>query len=193
MEHPHREDDPWRAKAALLASNLDHTRMAVSGLETMLNHDEPPAAQRRRRSEIDQQLSALTGEVRALRAHQPPPPHADRGATLGLPLAIEGSETAALALDVMVDAITALHEVEDGLDTEILLGACIDAERAFEDATVILRATAYASGFDMVKLDQAFHTDGQSALRDRLISKGTDVETISRRCRHTGRTWFVRR
>jgi hypothetical protein len=161
-------------------------------METSLNVDEPHWAQSRHRSELEDELSALTSEVKSMRDCRP---SATDRATLGMALAVEGGEAASLALDVLLDAISALHgEAIDGLDAELLLGACVDAEQAYEASAATVLASAHAEGLDLVNLDRAFRTEGQVGVRERLRRKSTGVAAIAaRRVRRSNRFWRVKR
>jgi hypothetical protein len=105
----------------------------------------------------------------------------DAATAIGSTLALQGSDAATIALDVMVDAMTILNVIDDGNDGDMLIGACIDAEHAYEDSVAIVRATSLAHGSEIASLRSAFHTDGKVALRERVRKERAAVRSINER------------
>jgi hypothetical protein len=102
----------------------------------------------------------------------------DQATAEGSALAIRGSDAATVALDVMVEAMAALETDHDDQDADILVGACIDAQRTFEDSVAVVQATSRAHGSSITNLKKAFDTDGEVALRERLRRKRDSVRAI---------------
>jgi len=116
-----------------------------------------------------------------MRSEQSQKRHMDNATAIGSTLTIRGSDAATIALDVMVDAMAALHVTDDGEDADILIGACIDAERAYEDSVAIVQATSLAHGSAFTSLKNAFDTDGEVALRERVRKERAALRSINER------------
>jgi hypothetical protein len=174
-------EQKWRGKAAFLASKLNRAHLAVHALAATLERGHTRLALRRYRS-VREQIASLSEEVKAMRSEQPTKGPIDDDATAeGSALAIRGSDAATIALDVMVDAMAALNMTDHGVDVDVLIGACIDAEQAFRDSVAIVQATSEAHGSAIRSLKNAFDTDGEIALRERVWNKRAAVQAINER------------
>ena len=178
----------WRGKAFHLAWKLDRAHAAAHVLGTTLDEGDPLAARRRYRA-AREAVGSVAKEVKTFRCEHPPTEGLDERGATGPTLVIRGSWSATVALVVMVDAMTTLsftHEVDD---TDVLVGACIDAERAYEDSTAVVKAASQAYGSVLGNLARAFDTDGEVALRKRVTAGRAAVHAISER---VGRTRTAR-
>jgi len=170
----------WRGQAAFIAEKLQRAHRAVHTLAGTLERGHTRLARRQYRS-VREQLSSLSEEVGTMHSEQPPKGHMDDATAIGSTLAIRGSDAAAIALDVMLDAMTALNATGDGEHADLLIGACIDAEHAFEDSVAVVRATSMAHGSAIKSLKNAFDTDGEVALRERVRKERVAVRSINER------------
>ena len=100
---------------------------------------------------------------------------------IGSTLALGGSGVATIALDVMVSAMLALAATDDGDETDFLIGACLDAENAYEMSTAVVQDAPRRDTPAMLDLKRAFDTDGSVALRQRVITTRSRVREINER------------
>jgi hypothetical protein len=123
-------------------------------------------------------MDAVARDIEALKTQRPAGSdaagsgeHEQDTTSAGSALAVRGAEAAAMALDVMLDAVVALGSETERHETEVLIGACIDAEQGYAESTAVVRAAAKAQDDGIRRLEQAFDTDGGIALRRRLEQK----------------------
>ncbi|HEX4862670.1 MAG TPA: hypothetical protein VFV02_01275 [Acidimicrobiales bacterium] len=83
-------------------------------------------------------------------------------------LAISGSGVASAALDLMVNAMTALAATDDENDADFLIGACLDAASAYQVGASVLEEAPRGSGPAIQDLKRAFDVEGEAALGSRL-------------------------
>lgn len=86
----------------------------------------------------------------------------------------------------MVEAMTTLSLTEEDDDTDVLIGACIDAARAYKDGTAVVKAAAQAHRPALRVLERAFDTQDEVALRKRVTADRATVQAISERVGRTG-------
>ena len=170
----------WRGKGFHLAWKLDRARNQVEDLGTALDKGDSRSVRRRFRS-AHEAVRSVAKEVKTLHSEQPPTEHMEESAATGSTLVIRGSGAATVALDVMVDAMAALSATDDGGDTDVLVGACIDAEWAYEDSTAVVKAASRAQGSALNDLKRAFDTEGEVALRTRVTADRARVHAINER------------
>lgn len=170
----------WRGKAFHLAWKLDRAHRAVHVLGSALEEGHPRSARRRHRT-VCKVVASVAEEVKTLRSEQPPTNHLEEHEATGSTLVIRGSGSATDALDVMVHAMTTLSLTEQGDDADVLIGACIDAEWAYQDGTAIVKAASQAHGSSLSDLERAFDTEGEVTLRKRVTADRTAVRAISER------------
>jgi hypothetical protein len=94
---------------------------------------------------------------------------------IGLALAIGGSGVAAIALDVMVNAMVALADTDEDDDTDFLIGACVDAQSAYEVSAAVVKAAPSKGGPAIRDLQRAFGTEGEIAVRKRLTARVLEI------------------
>jgi hypothetical protein len=81
----------------------------------------------------------------------------------------------------MANAMMALAVKDDEDDTDFLIGACVDAESAYEVSAAVVEAAPRADGSAILDLKRAFETDGEVALRKRVTKARRRVLEIRRR------------
>src|SRR5580692_3238910 len=94
----------WRGKADFVASKLDRAHAAVHVLGTALESGNTRTVRRHYRS-VRKEVASVAREEKTLRTEQPSTASMPESTATGLTLAIRGSDAAAIALDVMVDAM----------------------------------------------------------------------------------------
>lgn len=176
----------WRGRAFHLAWKLDRAHTAAQILGTALDEGDPLATRRHYRA-AREAVGSVAKEVKTLRCEQPPTEWLKEQGATGPTLVIRGSWSATVALAVMVDAMTTLSVTREVDDTDVLIGACIDAERAYEDSTAVVKAASQAYGSALGDLERAFDTEGEVALRKRVTAGRAAVHTISERVRRSRR------
>ena len=160
----------WRQRSIHLAWKLDRAHTAIDVLGAALEADDPMSARHAARS-VHGDVGAVADEVKMLCAEQPPLERMNDPDTIGSTLAIGGSGVATIALDVMVGAMVALAATDDDDDdTDFLIGACVDAESAYEAGAAVVRAAPTIDGSAMLNLQRAFETEGEVALRKRVVN-----------------------
>ena len=170
----------WRGGAALLAAKLDRAHSAVQVLGKELEAGDIRSA-RRSHDLAREAVVSVTKQVKAMRAEQPATEDLDEPVATGSALAVRGCGAATVALGVMVDAMGALVMTDDEGDTHVLIGACLDAEQAYDDSTAIVTAASQTHGSAMLDLKRAFDAEGEVALRRRVIAARTQVRDINER------------
>ena len=178
--HPRPYD--WRNKTALLASELERAHATMEDLGAALDEGDDVSARHMARCAQDA-VGAVGYAVKALRSEQPPAEQLDPPDAIGSTLAIGGSGVATIALDVMVSAMLAMAATDDSDDTDFLIGACLDAESAFEVSTAVVAAAPTGDGPKILDLYRADDTEGSVALRQKVITARPQVRAISRRVR----------
>jgi hypothetical protein len=167
----------WRSRTAQLASRLDRTRVTIHRLAPTLETGDSRLAEHRYGLAL-RDLESLVEDIKAFRSDRPPAKDLDEATAAGSMLALRGSVAAAVALDVMVEAMTALPSVDEERDAEEeLIGACIDATQSYEESRAIVRAASQAHGAALWDLQRAFDTEGEIALRERVAAKRAAVHT----------------
>jgi hypothetical protein len=172
-----RTDHRWRRQAMHLGSKLRRAHVAVHSVAATLDKGHDRAA-RRRYAVARHQMDAVARDIEVLRAQRPDEPRGEPvqdTASAGSMLAIRGAEAAAMALDVMLDAVVALGSETERHETEVLIGACIDAEQGYAESAAVVRAAAKAQDDGIRRLKMAFDTDGEIALRRRLKQKRSAI------------------
>jgi hypothetical protein len=176
----------WRGKAHHLAWKLDRAHNAVQVLGTALDDGDPRSARRRYRA-AREAVGSVADEVETFRSEQAPSELLEEQEAAGTTLVMRGSGSATVALDVMIDAMTTLSVTDEVDDTDVLIGACIDAERAYEDSTAVVKAASQAHGPALRDLERAFNTEGEVALRKRVTADRAAVHAINERVRRSER------
>ena len=177
-------DQTWRARAILLISSLERTHGIVHALgEALGRSPKDEVAVRRLRAVIDDEIASLGTYMKETHPYRAGRDEVTDVAKTGSALAVAAIETATLALNTLVAAMTALSVTNDDLDTETLIGACIDGERAYEESIAMARATSQSDRWGIEDLRCAFFTSGEIALRKRLREKNSNVQAISERVR----------
>ncbi|HUO48489.1 MAG TPA: hypothetical protein VMU09_06620 [Acidimicrobiales bacterium] len=164
----------WRRQAAHLGVRLRRAHVAVHSVAATLDKGRPRAAGRRQ-AVARHHIESVAREIESLRGLRPAEGHEDETAAAGSSLALRSATAAALSLDVMLDAVVALGTAHGRHDTEVLIGACIDAEQGYAESVAVVRAAATAHGAAIRTLTQAFDTDGEVDLRRRLEQKRSAI------------------
>lgn len=170
----------WRGRAFHLAWQLDRAHSAVQVLGEALEEGDRRSARRCFRS-ARESVGSVAREVKSLRSEQPSTKLSDEEALTGPALVLRGSGASVVALDVMVEAMAALSATQDVDDTDVLVSACIDAQRAYEDSTAVVKAASRAHGPALAALNSAFCTAGEVALRKRVTDGRVAVHAIKER------------
>jgi hypothetical protein len=170
----------WREKTIHLVWKLDRAHSTVEELGAALDVGDDVSAELILRSAHDAVGSAAK-DVKTLDAAQPATEGMDEPDAIGSALAINGSGIATVALDVMANAMMALAVTDDEDDTDFLIGACVDAESAYEVSAAVVEAAPRADGSAILDLKRAFETDGEVALRKRVTKARRRVLEIRRR------------
>ena len=172
----------WRQETTRLVRKLDHAHSAVEELASALDKGEDGAPQHTVRF-AHEAVDSVAQAIKTMHAELPPDEEVDEADAVGSTLALGGSGVATIALDVMVNAMLALAATEDSDDTDFLIGACMDAESAYEVSTAVVQAAPGREGPAMLDLRKAFETDGGLALRQKLIKARPRVREIHARVR----------
>jgi len=172
----------WRDETGRLLGKLDHAHSTIADLGSALDEGDEFSAHQTLRSAHDA-VTSIAQAVKALRAALPLHTDSNEPDTIGLNLAVGGSGTATIALDVLVNAMVALALTDDDTDTDFLIGACVDAESAYEVSAAVLQAAPQRDGPAMMELCRAFETDGGIALRKRLTRARPRVREIYEQAR----------
>ncbi len=133
-----------------------------------------------------QAVGSVGHAVKTLRSELTPE-QLDRPDAVGPTLAIGGSGVATIALDVMVSAMVALAATDDGDEADFLIGACLDAENAYEVSTAVVAAARERRPRD---------PRPPPRLRDRGlggVAHQGDQGSVPRAGDHTRRVWEGRR
>jgi len=170
-------EQQWRGKAAHLAFRLDRARSAVEGLGESFEQDDPGEA-RRRYSALRDEVVSLAAEVKELRSEQRSTRDMDKTTEKGSTLVIRGCGAATIALDVMIDAMAALAVTDEAEIVDVLVGACIVAQRAYDDGAAVVKAASFAHGSSLNNLERAFYTEGEAALRKGVTEARDRVHEI---------------
>ena len=178
LAHPY--EQTWRGKAAFVASKLDRAHAAVDVLGAALEKGHSRSTRRHYRAARNEVVS-VAQEVKTLCTEQPPPESLPETTGTGSTLAIRGSGAATIALDVMVDAMAGLTATEEDADTDVLIGACLDAEHVYADSAAVVKAVSSAHGSALTDLERAFDTEGEVALRKKVRAARAQVRDINKR------------
>jgi len=163
-----------------LACQLDSAHSAVEELGAALDQGDVAAARHMARS-AHEAVGSVGQAVKTLRNEQPSPQALDEPDAVGSTLVIGGSGVATIALDVMVNAMVALNAIDDRDDTDFLIGACLDAESAYEVSAAVVSAAPAINGSAMRDLQRAYHTEGSVALQKRVLAARPRVREIRER------------
>ena len=176
QQHPY----DWREKTIHLVWKLDRAHSKVEELGAALDQGDSAAVRQVLRS-AQEAVGSAAEAVKTLDADQSATEGMDEPDVIGSRLAIGGSGLATVALDVMTNAWVALAVTDDGDDTDFLIGACVDAENAYEVSAAVVEAAPRADGSAMLDLKRAFETDGEVALRKRVTRARPRVLEIRKR------------
>ena len=138
----HRPYD-WRFQAVQLASELERAHATIEDLGAALETGDDDSVRHIART-AHQAVGSVGYSVKALHSEQPPTQQLDTPDAIGSTLTIGGSGVATIALDVMVSAMLALAATDDEDETDFLIGACLDAESAYEVSTAVVQAAPTA-------------------------------------------------
>ena len=175
-------EQQWRGKATYLASKLDRARSALLGLGEAFEQDDGGEA-RRRYSALRDEVVSLAAEVKELRSEQLSTKDMDKATEKGSILVIRGCGAATVALDVMIDAMAALKFTDEGESVDVLVGACIVAQRAYDDGAAVVKAASIAHGSSLNNLERAFYNEGEAALRKEVTeARGRVHAILARAC-----------
>ena len=172
----------WRERALHVAWMLNRAHSLIHDLATALDDDDDASA-RLTAQGAHQAVNSVTRAVHDMRSELPLEAPLAGTEAVGSTLAIGGSGVATMALDVMVNAMMALAATHDEGDTDFLIGTCVDAESAYEVATAVVQAAPRRHGPAVMDLRRAFDTEGEIALRNRLIRARPRVLEIYERVR----------
>jgi hypothetical protein len=178
-------DYDWREATNRLVHKLDRAHDAVAELGSALDKGDDAAA-RQTVQFAHEAVDSVAHAVKTMRSELPPDTALDEPDVVGSTLALGGSGVATIALDVMVNAMMALastDENDDRDDTDFLIGACVDAESAYEVSTAVMQAAPMREGRAILDLRKAYETEGGLALRKRLIDARPRVREIHERVR----------
>lgn len=164
----------WREKTMHLAWKLDRAHSAMEDLGTALDDGDIVSARHVART-AQEVVGSVAHAVKEMRDEQPASHAMNDTDAIALSLAIGGSGVAAIALDVMVNAMVALAATDEEDDTDFLIGACVDAESAFEVSAAVVKAAPRRGGPAIRDLQRAFETDGEVALRRRLTARVLEI------------------
>jgi hypothetical protein len=170
----------WREKTVQLAFELERAHATMEDLGVALDKGDDESARHIARS-AHEAVGSVGHAVKSLRREHPPTEHLDQPDAIGSALAIGGSGVATIALDVMVSAMVALSATDDGDETDFLIGACLDAENAYEVSAAVVAAAPKRDVPEILDLRRAYDTEGSVALRTRVIKARPRVREISRR------------
>jgi len=172
----------WRDETGRLLGKLDHARSTIEDLGSALEEGDESCAHQTLRSAHDA-VASIAQAVKTMRAELPLQADSNEPDTVGLNLAVGGSGIATIALDVLVNATVALALTADDRDTDFLIGACVDAESAYEVSAAVLQAAPQRDGPAMMELRRAFETEGGIALRKRLTRARPRVRELYEQAR----------
>jgi len=170
----------WRQKAVQLGFELERAHSTMEDLGAALEKGDQDSARHIAKS-AHEAVGSVGYAVKALRTEQPPAQQLDKPDAIGSTLTIGGSGVATIALDVMVSAMIALAATDDRDETDFLIGACLDAETAYEVGAAVVQAAPRREAPEMVDLRRAYDTEGSVALRKRVIAARSRVHEISDR------------
>ena len=176
----------WREKTVRLASELERAHATMQELGAALDSGDASSARTMARS-AHEAVGSVGYAVKALHREQPPAEQLDPPDAIGSTLAIGGSGVATIALDVMVSAMVALAATDDTEDTDFLIGACLDAENAYEVGAAVVAAAPKKDAPAMVDLRRAYDTEGSVALRKRVLRARPRVNQIRERVTNEAR------
>jgi hypothetical protein len=172
----------WRERALHLAWKLNRAHGLIDELGTALDEGDEKSAEQR--AEVAQNaVNSVARALSAMRVGPSPDVASPEPDAVGSALAMRGSGVATMALDVKVNAMMALAGTHDQSETDFLIGACLDAESAFEVAAAVVEAVPKKSGPAVMDLRRAFETEGGIALRTRLIEVQPRVREIHEKAR----------
>ena len=172
----------WREKAQHLAWKLNRAHNLIDDLGAALSEGDEKSAQRR--AEVAQNaVNSVARALHAMLAEPTPDTQLAEPDVVGSTLTVGGSGVATLALDVKVNAMMALAATHDKGETDFLIGACGDAESAYEVAAAVVDAAPRRQGPAVMELRRAFETEGGIALRERLTKARPRVLAIYERTR----------
>ncbi len=172
----------WREEATQMVCELDRAHSTIEHLGSALDGGDELTAHDTLRLAHDA-VTSVAQAVKTMRAELPPNALSSESDAIGSTLAIGGSGTATIALDVMVNGMVALALTDDKEDTDFLIGACVDAESAYQVSAAVLQAASRRDGAAMLDLRRAFETEGEIALRRRLTRARPRVREIYERAR----------
>jgi hypothetical protein len=170
----------WRRGTADLGRKLNRAHCAVDDLGTALDKGDTDAARSIARSALEA-IGRATDAVDTLSAERPPEARLSAADAAGSAIAIDGSEVATVALDVMVNAMVALAATDDEGDTDFLIGACLDAAGAFETGAAVVEAVPGSDGRAILDLKRALDTEAEADLGRRLTDARPRVLEINAR------------
>ena len=177
----------WREKTTHLAWKLDRAHSTVKGLGAAIDAGSDRTAQRMAKT-AHEVVDSAANAVESLQHEKPLAERLSETDVIGSTLAIESSGVAIVALDVMINAMLALAATDDEDDSDFLIGACIDAESAFEVGAAVAQAVPTSDGAAIRDLRRAFATEGGSALRRRVADAFPRVREVHDRTGGRGRT-----
>ena len=176
----HQRPYDWRQKTVQLAFELERAHATMEDLGVALDKGDDASSRHMARS-AHEAVGSIGYAVKALRTEQPPAEQLDPPDAIGSTLAIGGSGVATIALDVMVSAMLALAATDDGDETDFLIGACLDAESAYEMSAAVVAAAPRRDVPDILDLRRAYDTQGSVALRRKVIKARPRVNEIRKR------------
>jgi hypothetical protein len=172
----------WRNETSRVVWELDRAHSTLQDLSCALDEGDERSAQHTLQLAHDA-VTSVAHSVKAMRAELPPDADSNEPEVVGSTLAVGGSGVATIALDVLVNAMVALSLTDDTNETDFLIGACVDAESAYEVSAAVLHAAPERQGAAMLELRRAFETDGGIALRKKLTRARPRVREIYERAR----------
>ena len=172
----------WRDETSRLVWELDRAHSRIEDLGSALDNGDRVSADHTLRLAHDT-ITSVAQAVKTMGVEFPPKADADEPDAIGSSLAIGGSGAAAIALDVLMNAMVALALTDDTSDADFLIGACVDAENAYEVSAAVLEAAPHGDGPALFDLRRAFETEGEIALRKKLTTARPRVRQIYERVR----------
>jgi hypothetical protein len=170
----------WRQKTIQLAFQLERAHSTMEDLGAALEIGDDASTRDIART-AHEAVGTVGYAVKALHSEQPLAQQLEKPDAIGSTLAIGGSGVATIALDVMVSAMLALAATDNVDDTDFLIGACLDAESAYEVSTAVVQAAPQRDFPTMLDLRRAYDTEGSVALRKRVIAARHRVREINAR------------
>ena len=170
----------WRSDTTRLAGQLDKAHSAVDVLSSALDEGDGVWAKNVEKM-AHETVCFVADSVKTLKAKQPSTEAVDDLDAKGSSLALAAGGVATVALDVIVNALVALANTEDGDDTDFLVSASLDSEYAYEVGVAIVEAAPQSDEHGLVDLERALRSEGSKALTKKVTQARPRVLAIRER------------